>query len=139
MPTCMCASTQPGKARCFLPSKTCSASPAASSGARRLILPFLMPMSRQSTEVFLGRTTRAFLMTRSNNFDIQLPHELCVITFSDSEQFRRPDQIVEAREVEHPVAKRLGSAVRGQRGVIFARHMAERAHDAAGKDHQCEA
>src|SRR5580704_18008897 len=136
MPTCMCASTQPGKARWFLPSKTWSACPTSSSGARRLILPPLMPMSRQSTEVLLGRTMRAFLMTRSNNFDIWLSHQPCcqqaalgVITFPDGEQFRRADQIVEAREVEHPITKRLGGAVRGQGGVIFARHMGERAHD----------
>ena len=49
----------------FLASKTSFACSAWMSGDRRATFPSLMAMSRQSTEVLLGRTTRAFLMTRS--------------------------------------------------------------------------
>src|SRR5262249_39930537 len=72
MPICMWASTQPGNARRFLASNTCFACSAWISGARRAIFPSLIAMSRQSTDVLLGRTTRAFLITRSNGFSIPL-------------------------------------------------------------------
>src|SRR5262249_31425954 len=61
---------QPGNARKFLASKTCFACSAWISGARRATFPSLTAMSRQSTDVLLGRTTRAFLITRSNGLSI---------------------------------------------------------------------
>src|SRR5262245_40196849 len=70
MPICMCASTQPGNASRFRASKTSLACSAWISGARRAIFPFLTAMSRQSTDALFGRTTRAFLMTRSNDFSM---------------------------------------------------------------------
>src|SRR5262249_17036445 len=54
----------------FLASNTCLACSAGISGARRATFPSLTAMSRQSTDVLLGRTTRAFLITRSNGFSI---------------------------------------------------------------------
>src|SRR5438445_135478 len=70
MPICMCASTQPGKTSRFLASNICLDCPASISGARRAIFPSRTAMSRRSTEVLFGRTTRAFLMTRSNCFSM---------------------------------------------------------------------
>src|SRR5262245_11966688 len=61
---------QPGNARRFLASKTCLPCSAWISGARRAIFPASIAMSRQSTDVLLGRTTRAFLITRSNGLSI---------------------------------------------------------------------
>src|SRR5262249_21508667 len=67
---CMWASTQPGKAKWLRASKTCSAIASPRSSATRATFPPLMPISSRSTEVRLGRTTRAFLITRSNSFSM---------------------------------------------------------------------
>src|SRR5215831_10762501 len=70
MPICIWASTQPGKAKKFFASNTSRACSAGRSGARRAIFPSVTAMSSRSTEVALGRTTRAFLISRSNGFSI---------------------------------------------------------------------
>src|SRR5215468_8328636 len=70
MPICMWASTHPGIAKKFFASNTSRACSAGRSGARLAILPTLTAMSSRSTEVALGRTTRAFLISRSNGFSI---------------------------------------------------------------------
>src|SRR5215510_4670423 len=70
MPICMWASTHPGNARRFFASNTSRAWSAAISGARQAIFPSLTATSRRSNEVALGRTTRAFLIRRSNSFSI---------------------------------------------------------------------
>src|SRR6516162_7168561 len=70
MPMCMWASTHPGNARRFLPSKTSLPCSAGTSGASSAILPSLTAISRASTDVLLGRTTRALLITRSNGFSM---------------------------------------------------------------------
>src|SRR5262249_54058917 len=67
MPMCMCASTQPGNASKFFASNTCFDCSLLISGARRATLPSAIAMSRRSSEVWFGRTTRAFLITRSNS------------------------------------------------------------------------
>src|SRR5262245_65028621 len=66
----MWASTHPGNAKQFFASNTSRACSAAISGARRAIFPSLMAISSRSSDVVLGRTTRAFLITRSNSFSI---------------------------------------------------------------------
>src|SRR5215475_12846796 len=73
MPICMWASTQPGNARKFLASNTSLACDTWISGARRAIRPSVIAMSRQSTDVLLGRTTRAFLITRSKDWSMVSP------------------------------------------------------------------
>src|SRR6185503_4274068 len=100
MPICMCASTQPGNASRFLASKTCFASPAWMSGASRTIFPSLIAILRQSTEVLLGRTTRAFLITVSKTLsmrdipDLYFLVGLCARRFHD----RRPALDILAHE-----------------------------------------
>src|SRR5262252_389871 len=71
MPTCMWESIHPGSARKFLASKISFACSGWMSGASCAIRPCLTPMSRQSTDVLLGRTTRAFLITRSKGLSIR--------------------------------------------------------------------
>src|SRR5215470_6809992 len=71
----MWASTQPGKAKKFLASNTSLASVAWMPGARRAIRPSAIPMSRQSTDVLLGRTTRAFLIRRSKDWSMVSPRK----------------------------------------------------------------
>src|SRR5688572_935584 len=66
MPTCMCASTQPGKASRPLPSTTWRASCAGISRSMRAKRPSLMPTSMAATPSAFGRTTRRFLTTRSS-------------------------------------------------------------------------
>src|SRR5262245_56502313 len=65
MPTCVWASTTPGKASRFRPSKTWPASAAGISGATRAKRPSTIPRSSRSTAGRRGRTTRTFLTTRS--------------------------------------------------------------------------
>src|SRR5215472_702409 len=76
MPMCMWASTHPGNARRPLASKTSLPCSAETSGASLATLPSLTAMSRASTDVVLGRTTRAFLITRSNSFSMRSQSEI---------------------------------------------------------------
>src|SRR5262249_22803108 len=101
MPTCMWASTQPGNAKEFLASNTSLASAAWMSGARRAIRPSAIAMSRQSTDVLLGRTTRAFLITRSKDWSMVSPTNARpvvgrlhrgVVSWAERRQFFRADQ-----------------------------------------------
>src|SRR5262249_29090998 len=103
MPTCMWASTQPGKARKLLASNTSLAGAAWMSGARRAIRPPAMAMSRQSSDVLLGRTTRAFLITRSNDWSIVSPGvarpvvgrlHMGIVSRAERRRFFRADQCV---------------------------------------------
>src|SRR5438445_159027 len=66
MPTCVCASTEPGNASRPRPSYTRRASAAAISGATRAMRPSLTPISPRSTSGLVGRTTRTFLIRRSS-------------------------------------------------------------------------
>src|SRR5690349_2176014 len=43
---------------------------------------------------------------------------LFCVPLAERQQFRRADQIVKTGKIEHPAAKRLGTAMLGQRGVI---------------------
>src|SRR5262245_40402225 len=72
MPICMWASTHPGNARRFFASNASLACSAGRSGASQAMRPSWTAMSRRSTEVALGRTTRAFLITRSNGFSMDV-------------------------------------------------------------------
>src|SRR5580704_4452325 len=161
MPTCMWASTQPGKAKSSLASNASPASSARISAASRATLPFATPMSRQSTPVAFGRTTRAFLITRSKVFisDSRFlfriggdraaasppPRSLPGLRFeagiasASLQHFRRADQLIEPGEIEHAPAERRGAAVRLERGIEFLGGPGDRAHDAGGKDHDGEA
>src|SRR5712691_420591 len=120
MPICMWASTQPGNARKFLASNTSLASAAWMSGARRSIRPSLIAMSRQSTDVLLGRTTRAFLITRSKDLSMVSPTDARpvvgrlyrdFVSPAECQQFFRADQAVDPVEIEHAGAEGLGRPV----------------------------
>src|SRR5215470_1270938 len=139
MPICMWASTQPGNARKLLASNISLACDAWMSGARRAIRPSVIAMSRQSTDVLLGRTTRAFLITRSNDWSMVSPAHARLgvgrlrrgfISPAERQQFFRADQAVDPVEIEHAGAERLGRPVADERGIVFACRAGQRAHDA---------
>src|SRR5690242_11047079 len=56
------------------------------------------------------------------------------VALAERNHLRRADQLVDAVEIEHPIAIRLVRAVRGERAVEFAGHVAEGADDRSGKD-----
>src|SRR5262245_58673567 len=138
MPMCMWASTQPGNARRFPASNAALAWLAGRSGARRSILPSLIATSRQSTDCLLGRTTRAFLITRSYGLSIVRRRRLFrgFVALAEFDHLWRADQLIEGSEVEHAGAERLVRSMGRERAVELARHVAERPHDSARKDHQ---
>src|SRR5690349_11046246 len=128
----MCASTQPGNASRFFASKTCFASPAWMSGASRATFPSLIAISRQSTQVLFGRTTRAFLMTVSKTLSMRdIPFVRLIGLRARCLDDRRPAFDVlahESREFLRRVADRRGAF--GLELVAQSR-LLQRGHDRA--------
>src|ERR1700683_1595240 len=117
------------------------------SGPRRATLPSFTAMSRQSTAVLFGRTTRAFLITRSKVFSmpdvlalreatcvaqaglaslhivgfVDLRQRCCFILPTASQHLRRPDKVVERVEVKHACPERCGGAVGPEGAEEFLR------------------
>src|SRR5262245_49812657 len=92
MPTCVWASTTPGKASKPRPSKTWPASTAGISGATRAKRPSAMPRSSRSTAGCRGRTTWTFLTTRSRG-----GRDVIVIGSHDGDRLDL-DQVVRVRQ-----------------------------------------
>src|SRR5450759_3955360 len=109
------------------------------SGLSCAIFPSLIAISRQSTEVLFGRTTRAFLMMVSNCLSMRdvplLTGDLRIapvgaasravtflairrgrrfILFAERDQCRCADYVIKSSEVIHSIKERFGGTMGGK-------------------------